>query len=253
MSAGSAAATAPGTSARPLLEVAHASRAFGGIHAVEDVSFTVAPGAVTGLIGPNGAGKTTVFNLLSGIDRPDSGRVVFESRRVDGLSASRVTRLGVGRTFQGVRVFGDMTVRENLRVADMNGARGGTPGAATRIAEALDFVDMAAHVDATAGLLSYGQRKLVELAMVLVQAPKLILLDEPVAGVNPVLVEKIGGILTRLAQRGQTLLVVEHNIPFVTRLCDRVIVMANGSILTEGSAAEVQKDARVLEAFLGGQ
>lgn len=253
VSAGSAAAAAPGTSARPLLEVAHASRAFGGIHAVEDVSFTIARGALTGLIGPNGAGKTTVFNLLSGIDRPDSGQVLFEGRRIDGLSASRVTRLGVGRTFQSVRVFGDMTVRENLRVADMNGARGDTPGAATRIAEALDFVDMAAHVEASAGLLSYGQRKLVELAMVLVQAPKLILLDEPVAGVNPVLVEKIGAILARLAQRGQTLLVVEHNIPFIARLCNRVIVMANGSILTEGSAEEIQKDSRVLEAFLGGQ
>ncbi len=237
----------------PLLEISGASRAFGGIRAVNDVSFSVAPRAVTGLIGPNGAGKTTVFNLLSGIDRPDAGRVSFEGRRIDGLSASRIGALGIGRTFQSVRVFGDMTVDENLRVADLNGARRGAPGADERIAAALDFVDMSAHRNATAGLLSYGQRKLVELAMVLVQEPKLILLDEPVAGVNPVLVDKIAGILARLSERGQTLLVVEHNIPFVTRLCQRVIVMANGSILTEGSAEEIRRDERVLEAFLGGE
>ena len=241
-----------GTSARPLLEMVHASRAFGGIRAVSDVSFTIARGAVTGLIGPNGAGKTTLFNQLSGIDRPDSGRVIFEGRRIDGLPASRVTRLGIGRTFQSVRVFGDMTVRENVRVADMNGGKGGEPNAQGRIAEALDFVDMGPHVDAMAGRLSYGQRKLVELAMVLVQAPKLMLLDEPVAGVNPVLIEKIGDILERLARGGHTLLIVEHNIPFVSRLCDRVIVMVNGSILTEGAPREIQSDARVLEAFLGG-
>jgi ABC-type branched-subunit amino acid transport system ATPase component len=236
-----------------LLEVSGASRSFGGIRAVSDVSFAIEPRAVTGLIGPNGAGKTTVFNLLSGIDRPDAGEVRVEGRRIDGMPASRISALGIGRTFQSVRVFGDMSVQENLRVADLNGAQRGTPGAQQRIADALEFVDMAAHASAMAGLLSYGQRKLVELAMVLVQAPKLILLDEPVAGVNPVLVDKIGGILMKLAERGQTLLVVEHNIPFVTRLCRRIIVMANGSILTEGSADEIQKDARVLEAFLGGE
>jgi ABC-type branched-subunit amino acid transport system ATPase component len=232
-----------------LLEATGVSRAFGGIHAVENVSFAITAGEVTGLIGPNGAGKTTLFNLLSGIDRPDAGRVAFAGQRIDRLSATRVNRMGIGRTFQSVRVFGDMTVRENLRIADLNGAHAGTP----RITEALEFVDMAPHIDAVAGLLSYGQRKLVELAMVLVQAPKLILLDEPVAGVNPVLVEKIGSILSRLAERGQTLLVVEHNIPFVTKLCRRVIVMANGGILAQGSAAEIQGDARVLEAFLGEQ
>jgi ABC-type branched-subunit amino acid transport system ATPase component len=236
-----------------LLEATDVSRAFGGIHAVENVSFAIAAGEVTGLIGPNGAGKTTLFNLLSGVDRPDSGRVAFSGQRIDRLSATRVNRLGIGRTFQSVRVFGDMTVRENLQIADLNGAKGSMPGAASRFAEALDFVDMAPHVDATAGLLSYGQRKLVELAMVLVQAPKLILLDEPVAGVNPMLVEKIGDILSKLARRGQTLLVVEHNIPFVTKLCRRVIVMANGGVLAQGSAAEIQSDARVLEAFLGEQ
>jgi len=238
--------------AKPLLEVVEVSRTFGGIVAVDDVTFSIATGAATGLIGPNGAGKTTLFNLLSGIDRPDAGEVRYQSERIDRLSAHRVTRLGIGRTFQSVRVFGDMTVRENLQVADMSGARGREPGIERRIDEALDFVDMSPHVHASAGRLSYGQRKLVELAMVLVQAPRLILLDEPVAGVNPVLTEKIGRILADLVRRGQTLLIVEHNVPFVTRLCERIIVMANGGVLADGTPEAIQEDARVLEAFLGG-
>ena len=238
--------------AKPLLEVLGVSRTFGGIVAVDDVTFSIQAGAATGLIGPNGAGKTTLFNLLSGIDRPDAGEVRYQRERIDQLSAHRVTRLGIGRTFQSVRVFGDMTVGENLQVADMSGPRGREPGMEQRIGEALDFVDMSPHVHANAGLLSYGQRKLVELAMVLVQAPRLILLDEPVAGVNPALTEKIGRILADLVHRGQTLLVVEHNVPFVTRLCERIIVMANGGVLADGTPDVIQGDSRVLEAFLGG-
>ena len=238
--------------ARPLLEVAGVRRAFGGIVAVNGVTVSIAAGAATGLIGPNGAGKTTLFNLLSGIDRPDSGEIRYEGERIDRLSPNRINRLGVGRTFQSVRVFGDMTVRENLHVADTSGLRRHEPGPEGRIAEALDFVDMSAHIEANAGRLSYGQRKLVEIAMVLVQAPQLIMLDEPVAGVNPALAEKISRILSELVARGKTLFVVEHNIRFVTNLCSRVIVMANGMILADGPPEIIQKDQRVLEAFLGG-
>ena len=234
-----------------LLEIRNVGRHFGGIVAVESVSFDVKAGMATALIGPNGAGKTTLFNMLSGVDSPDKGEVLFEGRRISGMSAHKVSHLGIGRTFQSVRVFGDMSVRENLEIAEINGPGGGKLGAKERIAEALEFVDMAHKIDAPAGLLSYGQRKLVELAMVLVQKPKLILLDEPVAGVNPMLTEQIGSILDGLVKRGQTLLIVEHNIPFVTALCQRVIVMANGSLLADGSGEEIQRDERVLEAFLG--
>ena len=243
--------TSPPGSQRILLEVRNVRRAFGGIVAVDDMSFDVNAGVATGLIGPNGAGKTTLFNLLSCVDRPDRGEVRFEGQRISGLDAHKVGRLGIGRTFQSVRVFGDMSVRENLEIAEVNAPHGGSPGAQSRIAEALEFVDMAHMVDSVAGLLSYGQRKLVELAMVLVQKPKLILLDEPVAGVNPVLTEKIGVILGSLVRRGQTLLIVEHNIPFVTALCQRVIVMANGALLADGTGEEIQRDERVLESFLG--
>jgi ABC-type branched-subunit amino acid transport system ATPase component len=220
------------------------SRSFGGIRAVREVSFSVHAGETVGLIGANGAGKTTLFNLLSGADRPDAGQVSFEGRRIDRWPASRIARLGIGRTFQSVRVFGGMTVEENLRVADATGQRSGA---------ALDAVGMRAHFGASADLLSYGQRKLVELAMVLAQAPKLILLDEPVSGVNPAMIEEIAAILARLKEQGQTLLVVEHNIPFVARLCSRVIVMANGGVLAEGRPEDVQKDPRVLESFLGAE
>ena len=234
-----------------MLEVAGVRRHFGGIVAVEDVSFDVRAGMATGLIGPNGAGKTTLFNLMTGIDRPDRGEVRFEGRRISEMPSHKVSHLGIARTFQSVRVFGDMSVRENLQIADINARLGGSSGLDDRIAQALEQVDLSHMIDKDAGMLSYGQRKLVELAMVLIQKPKLILLDEPVAGVNPVLTEEIGAILCKLVEAGQTLLIVEHNIPFVVALCQRVIVMANGSLLADGSGAQIQQDERVLEAFLG--
>ncbi|HZQ14870.1 MAG TPA: ABC transporter ATP-binding protein [Pseudolabrys sp.] len=237
--------------ADPLLRIAGVSKRFGGIVAVDDISIDVARHRVTGLIGPNGAGKTTLFDLISGVSSPNSGEVLFEGRPIQGMQSHAVARLGIGRTFQSVRVFNEMTVRENLEVADRNGKHRGSQGFADRMGGALAFVNMTPHQGALAGRLSYGQRKLIEIAMVLIQDPKLIMLDEPVAGVNPKLIEQIGELLTELVRQRRTLLLVEHNIPFVTSLCDHIIVMANGKLLAQGDGEQVQRDPRVLEAFLG--
>jgi ABC-type branched-subunit amino acid transport system ATPase component len=238
-------------SALPLLRVSGVSKRFGGIVAVDEISIDVSGGAVTALIGPNGAGKTTLFDLVSGVSSPNSGEILFECRPIQGMPSHQVSQLGIGRTFQSVRVFNDMTVRENLEVADRNGKHRGETGFEERRAAALAFVNMAPHEYALAGRLSYGQRKLVEIAMVLIQDPKLIMLDEPVAGVNPALIEQIGELLGELVRQNRTLLLVEHNIPFVTDLCDHIVVMANGRLLAQGDGDQIQRDPRVLEAFLG--
>ena len=235
----------------PILEVTGLCKRFGGLVAVDDISFRIAPGNALGIIGPNGAGKTTLFNLLSGFETADSGVIRFQGHTIQGAPPHRIARLGIGRTFQSVRVFGALSVLENLRIAHFYapGAEAGAFG--DRVADIIDFVGLARHADATAGKLSYGQRKLVELGMVLMARPSLILLDEPVAGVNPALIEEIAKLLGMLIERGQTLLIVEHNIPFVTRVCGEILVMANGGLLVHGTGAEIQRDPRVLEAFLG--
>jgi ABC-type branched-subunit amino acid transport system ATPase component len=240
-----------GSSALPLLRVSGVSKRFGGIVAVDDISIDVDGGAVTALIGPNGAGKTTLFDLISGVSSPNSGEILFEGRSIQGTPSHQVSRLGIGRTFQSVRVFNDMSVRENLQIADRNGKHRGKSGFEGRLAAALAFVNMAAHEYALAGRLSYGQRKLAEIAMVQIQDPKLIMLDEPVAGVNPALIEQISELLRKLVRQDRTLLLVEHNIPFVTNLCDHIVVMANGKLLAQGDGDQIQRDSRVLEAFLG--
>lgn len=240
-----------GVAAEPILEAASVFKRFGGIVAVDDISFRVRRGSALGIIGPNGAGKTTLFNLLSGFEVADAGAIRFEGRPIQSAPPHQIARLGIGRTFQSVRVFGDLSVRENLRIAHLYAPSTEQNDFHERLADILNFVGLTRHVDTTAGRMSYGQRKLVELGMVLMTRPSLILLDEPVAGVNPALIEDIAKLLVTLIERGQTLLVVEHNIPFVTRICGEIIVMANGGLLAQGTGAEIQRDPRVLEAFLG--
>jgi ABC-type branched-subunit amino acid transport system ATPase component len=244
-----AAATTP-SDAVPILELSQVSKRFGGIAAVTDVSFAVRKGRITGLIGPNGAGKTTLFDIMSGLRRPDSGTVRFAGDPIDGVPPHRMSRRGLGRTFQSVRIFGALTVNENLRIAGHN-AGYGRAGFADRAAEVLTFVEMQRHGAAIAGQLSYGQRKLIEIAMVLMQKPQLILLDEPAAGVNPGLVERLGSLLSALVTRGLSLVLVEHNIPFVAGLCHDLVVMAGGRVLASGEPRLVLADAQVLESFLG--
>lgn len=225
---------------------------FGGMLAVDDVSFDVDTGSSVGIIGPNGAGKTTLFNLISGFVKPTTGTVFFRGKTLASERAHWIARAGIGRTFQTVRVFDELSVLDNLAVADFLATVPGAGHFPERAQEVLEFVAMSHFAGHQAGDLSYGQKKLVELAMVLINRPSIILLDEPVAGVNPVLIHQIADVLRRLQAQGLTLVVVEHNVPFVTDICDTVIVMANGQKLVEGTGAEVQEDTRVLEAFLGG-
>jgi ABC-type branched-subunit amino acid transport system ATPase component/ABC-type branched-subunit amino acid transport system permease subunit len=240
-----------------LLEVKGLEKHFGGLRAVNGCSFEVPEGSITALIGPNGSGKTTVFNLIGGTMRPDAGEVWFDGERIDGLRSWRRAYRGIGRTFQITRLFREMTVLENV-VAPLREFRFGQLNAgavsgpeAERAEELLDFVGMRAFRDQRAEALSYGQQKLVELAQILMLDPRLIMLDEPAGGINPTLVERMGDMIRELNAQGNTFLIVEHNMPFVLGLCDPVLVLASGSCICRGTPAHIQKDPRVLDAYLG--
>ena len=250
----------------PLLTAERVQKAFGGMRAVDGVSFALDAGTITGLIGPNGAGKTTLFNLLAGALAPDGGEIRFAGGRIDGLRPDQVCARGIGRTFQIPRPFPAMTVLENVMLAPLgqsgerfwaNWFAAGTVAAQERrnreaALHWLDFVGLTRLADAPARTLSGGQRKLLELARVLVQEPRLILLDEPGAGVNPALLETIMAKISELNARGITFLIIEHNMDLVMGLCGRVLVMASGALLMTGTGAEVRADPRVLDAYLGG-
>jgi ABC-type branched-subunit amino acid transport system ATPase component/ABC-type branched-subunit amino acid transport system permease subunit len=241
----------------PLLEVKGLSKRFGGVKAVDDASFVVPQGSITALIGPNGSGKTTAFNLIDGTMTPAAGEVWFDGRRIDRLPPHRRAHLGLARTFQITRLFRQMTVLENVtaplrsfswRQLNMSAIRGDE---AARAEELLTFVGMERFRDQKAAALSFGQQKLVELAQVLMLDPKLILLDEPAGGINPTLIERMGEMIRTLNRQGTTFLIVEHNMPFVLGLCDPVLVLARGTCICEGAPGHVQKDPRVLDAYLG--
>lgn len=237
-----------------VLEVRDVKKSFGGLQALSGCSFAVEEGSITGLIGPNGSGKTTMFNVITGYERADSGVVQFQSRDVTGTEPGGVCRLGVGRTFQLTRVFSRLTLLENIQI----GSRG-VPKAKRkemyspeRCQELLEFVGLTHLAKEKAGLLSYGQRKLIELATILAQEPKVILLDEPAGGINPTLIGQMAERIRQLNHRGVTFLVVEHNMEFVMGLCDEVAVMERGSVIAVGKPDEVRNDPRVLDAYLGG-
>lgn len=244
----------------PLLEVRDMRRSFGAIQAVDGVSFAVRQGEILGIVGPNGSGKTTLFNCILGQIRPQSGEVRLDGVVVSGLSPARLARLGIGRTFQMLQVFGGMKVRDNLIVAaqEHSGSLASRlflppdAGFGARADEMLDFFKLRHLADQPAGDCSFGQQKLLDIAMALMAGPRLVLLDEPAGGVNPATLTDLYDMLGRLnREKGATFLVIEHNMDFVMSLCDRVLVLVEGRILAEGAPGEIQKNPAVIEAYLG--
>lgn len=251
---------------QPILETNEIVKDFGGIRAVNGCSFSVAEGSITGLIGPNGAGKTTAFNIVTGFIPADSGTISFRGERIDGLAPHSIFEKGIARTFQIPRELRLMTVLENLMIVP--GAQSGErfwnawfrPGSvrrdealiARRAREILEFVELIHLENELAANLSVGQKKLLELARVLMADPAMILLDEPTAGVNPTLMNKLAGFIKTLRDEGKTFLLIEHNMELIADLCDTVIVMNNGRQLVEGRPDEVRSHPEVLEAYLGG-
>jgi len=250
----------------PLLDVAEVVRTFGAVRAVDGASFTVDERSITGLIGPNGAGKSTLFATIAGSLKPDSGRIVFAGSRIDRRPAYRVARAGVVRTYQAARVLTRMTVLDNLLIASTGhpgerltgvllrprAARAHERRTLERARELLALVRLESHASAYAGTLSGGQRKLLDLARVLMLEPSLVLLDEPIAGVSPALrVELLEHILAVRRDRSITFLVVEHDLDFVMQAADRVVVMNEGRVITVGTPDEVRTNEQVVDAYLG--
>jgi branched-chain amino acid transport system ATP-binding protein len=243
------------------------TKTFGGVLAVDHCSLAIERGRITGLIGPNGAGKTTIFNMIAGALRPTSGRILFEDADITGLPTHALFHRGIVRTFQIPQEFGRLTVLENLMVVP-SGQSGerlfqswfNRAGVAAREREvralaegALEFLSLTHIRDELAQNLSGGQKKLLELGRTMMTDAKLVLLDEPGAGVNPTLLRKLADMIRRLnVERGYTFCIIEHDMDLIANLCDPVIVLAEGKVLTQGPMAQVRRDARVLDAYLGG-
>jgi branched-chain amino acid transport system ATP-binding protein len=251
------------------LQVEGLRKTFGGITAVDDISFDVEEGSLTGLIGPNGAGKSTTFNLITGMHEPDAGTVRFNGEDITDRAPHEIANRGLARTFQIARELEEMTVLENMMLApkDQQGEklwRSITPGVRDdvrrqeeelldRVWEVLDFFDIEHLAEEYAGNLSGGQRKLLEMARALLTDPDMLLLDEPFAGVNPTLEKRLLDHIHDLRKDGYTFLIVEHDMDLIMNNCERVIVMHQGKILMEGTPAEVKDSEEVIEAYLGGE
>ncbi|HSB78682.1 MAG TPA: ABC transporter ATP-binding protein [Candidatus Methylomirabilis sp.] len=233
-----------------LLELREVTRTFGGLAAVRDVSFRIEPGEIVGLIGPNGAGKTTLFNVVTGFLPPTRGEVLFEGHRISGLLPDRVCHRGIGRTFQVVKPFGNMTTLQNAMVGTF--AWEADPKRAKRAAEEiLEFLGLAHRQEVLAKNLTIADRKLLELARALGARPKLLLLDEVMAGLNPAEVTDLLGLLREIRERGTTLFVIEHIMAAIMAISDRILVLHHGSLIAQGPPRQVADDQAVIDAYLG--
>jgi len=244
-----------------MLKIKNIYKSFGGVKAVAGCSFEVKPNLITALIGPNGAGKSTIFNLISGIVRPDEGKIIFNEKDITNKSPEAISNLGMSRLFQKSRLFNNLTVKENLLLAIDNedtkfwknlvGKNKTTKEKEGSIKEILKLVEMESFENYTARDLSFGQKRLVELARAILNPHTFLMLDEPVAGVNPKLREVIAKILLDLKAKQETILLIEHDMHFTFSVADWVIVMQEGRVLVEGAPADIKNNPKVLEAYLG--
>lgn len=248
-----------------LLAVQSLSKAFGGLQALYDVSFTVERGTIYGLIGPNGAGKTTLFNLITGVFSPDEGRILFENKEIQGIPIYDVVKTGIARTFQNVELFGGMTVLENVMVGCHVRSRSGFLGAVSRLPrvmkeerrikqkslELLDFVGLMPYSDQKSTDIPLGRQRMLEIARALAAVPDLLLLDEPAAGLNAVETRSLGELIAKIKEKGITMILVEHDMSLTMKVSDMVVVLDQGQKIAEGVPKDIQSDETVMAAYLG--